>query len=66
MVDLRYATARELASEAELVQIREIQAQSSEEIDALACPDDDVVGDRRVCRFLRATQGDVQQVWTSI
>lgn len=63
MVDLQYATSRELPSPEEASDIAEIKAQCSREIAALENQDDDVVGDLRICRFLRATQGDIQMAY---
>eukprot|EP00931_Biecheleriopsis_adriatica_P006316 TRINITY_DN107732_c0_g1_i1.p1 TRINITY_DN107732_c0_g1~~TRINITY_DN107732_c0_g1_i1.p1 ORF type:complete len:396 (+),score=74.59 TRINITY_DN107732_c0_g1_i1:47-1234(+) len=46
-------------SDAELLQIRQIQESCAKEIAELQDPAEDVVGDLRVCRFLRAKHGDV-------
>lgn len=50
-----------LPSQAELEQVLGIRTACTAEIQALSSKTDDVVGDLRVCRFLRACHGDVQQ-----
>mmetsp|Transcript_4525 Transcript_4525/g.11370 ORF Transcript_4525/g.11370 Transcript_4525/m.11370 type:complete len:344 (-) Transcript_4525:567-1598(-) len=64
MGKLRYAASMELPSDTELTQIRQLLAECSAEVCSLAGRDDDVVGELRICRFLRACQGDVGQALT--
>jgi len=64
MVDVRYATNHEFPSAHELRQIKQIRDESSSEIQVLKAADPDVIGDLRICRFLRAKSGDVKEAGT--
>lgn len=57
----KYGTSPELPSEKELALVAQIRASCRSEIEALTCKADDVVGDLRVCRFLRSKDGNVSQ-----
>lgn len=61
MTDLSGVASPEMPSEQELKQIAQIRAECAADIDALTCRADDIVGDLRICRFLRSRQGDVQE-----
>mmetsp|Transcript_128618 Transcript_128618/g.274415 ORF Transcript_128618/g.274415 Transcript_128618/m.274415 type:complete len:365 (+) Transcript_128618:87-1181(+) len=57
----KYGASAELPSTAELEQITKIRDESRKEIDALTCNADDITGDLRICRFLRARHGNAKE-----
>mmetsp|Transcript_4686 Transcript_4686/g.5974 ORF Transcript_4686/g.5974 Transcript_4686/m.5974 type:complete len:381 (-) Transcript_4686:33-1175(-) len=59
-----YATSAELPTDAELPKIGKLRAACEETIQRLGVQDLDVVGDLRLCRYLRATKGNVEQAST--
>ncbi|CAE8739480.1 unnamed protein product, partial [Polarella glacialis] len=61
MADHEHSVSSSLPSGEELQQIRDIQAECKAEIDAIPGPPEDIVGDLRVCRFLRARHGNVKE-----
>mmetsp|Transcript_15014 Transcript_15014/g.43267 ORF Transcript_15014/g.43267 Transcript_15014/m.43267 type:complete len:324 (+) Transcript_15014:43-1014(+) len=61
MADLVGVASTALPSAQELEQIAKIRADCSAEIAALTCKAGDVVGDLRICRFIRSRHGDVKE-----
>eukprot|EP00747_Dinoflagellata_sp_TGD_P135737 gnl/TRDRNA2_/TRDRNA2_175482_c0_seq1.p1 gnl/TRDRNA2_/TRDRNA2_175482_c0~~gnl/TRDRNA2_/TRDRNA2_175482_c0_seq1.p1 ORF type:complete len:320 (+),score=51.64 gnl/TRDRNA2_/TRDRNA2_175482_c0_seq1:67-1026(+) len=57
---IEYATSPDLPSPMELAQAAQMRADCKAEIEALTCKADDVIGDLRLCRFLRSRHGDVK------
>lgn len=51
----------ELPTAEEMCKVEQMRSSCAVEIAALACPADDVIGDLRVCRFLRNRGGDVAE-----
>lgn len=60
-----YGVSFELPNARELRQIAEIRAALASEINRLKDPSPDVVGDLRLCRFLRARQGNTAEALIS-
>lgn len=65
MTDLAYVTSSSLPSAEELVKISQIRSDCAPQIAALRCKAEDVVGDLRICRFMRAREGNLAEatVW---
>mmetsp|Transcript_3721 Transcript_3721/g.9587 ORF Transcript_3721/g.9587 Transcript_3721/m.9587 type:complete len:386 (-) Transcript_3721:333-1490(-) len=57
----KYGPSSLLPSGEELAQIKQIRDRCQVEVQALTCQAEDVVGDIRVCRFLRARHGNVDE-----
>lgn len=54
----KYGVSEELPSESELKSIAQIRESCRAELEKLTIKSDDIVGDLRICRFLRAKLGD--------
>jgi len=61
MTELVGVASPALPSAEELEQIAGIRAECSADIAALTCKAEDVVGDLRICRFIRSRHGDVKE-----